>query len=802
MNTVKQIANYANAGYPALYIQTHEDQRIEGDVISAASAVKGEPFSIYSWTCTSGLIHHRSGKDSEVIGGTEDIFSALDKYYAADFKADRSFIILHGLHLFIADPNPVLFQKLKDCCLVAKATNRMMIIIAPVVKIPVELEKLVTVIEYKLPNREELFELAKSVCAAVDHKINKANVDAIMDAASGLTTHEAENAFALSLIESQDLTPSIIAREKASTIKKNGLLEIVDCDIGLEEVGGSDEAKSWLTKRRNAFSKEARKYGLPMPKGFLQVGIPGCLHGDTAIYDPVDKTSLTVKQRYENGVQFSVISKTDKGELVVGKAFPPRKYNPEAMLKFTFENGQSITVTGGHLFWCSDKWITASELRDRFLASSAVHLPTISAFSLPESREDDDYSTRTIRGFLADYSKDFHLCDEQPREVEGICQSSPPSQADGAQHSQPFHLQHTQQTGDLQLACKDNLSCVSHRPSKQDFDGHHDHTSRRFYEEKRTPSPEMSQASLKSPSEKVLDCTIPEPASAFQESSESICFSSTTRYQYFRVTSIENVGTHTYYDFHVKDVNNYWACGVFHHNCGKTLLAKATAKILGVPLLKLDGGKLFGSLIGQSESNIRSVCATAEAIAPCVLLIDEIEKGFSGSKSSGSTDGGTAARVLGSFLQWMNDKTAPVFVVATANDVSQLPPEFLRKGRFDEMFFVDLPDHDERKQIWQIQIRRNGRKAEGFDLEQLADATDRWTGAEIEALFKEALFAAFDEGKEPTTKLLLSLSEQVVPLSKMMSAQIDGMRDWAKGRTRSASTRKTADVQTVGRRLA
>jgi SpoVK/Ycf46/Vps4 family AAA+-type ATPase len=143
--------------------------------------------------------------------------------------------------------------------------------------------------------------------------------------------------------------------------------------------------------------------------------------------------------------------------------------------------------------------------------------------------------------------------------------------------------------------------------------------------------------------------------------------------------------------------------------------------------------------VGQSEGNLRSVIQTAEAIAPCVLWIDEIEKGFAGSKSSGVTDGGTSSRVFGSFVSWMQEKKAPVFVVATANDVSRLPPEFLRKGRFDEAFFVDLPNPDEREAIWGIQIARHGRKAASFDLKALAKGSDGMTGAEIEQAFIDAL---------------------------------------------------------------
>jgi SpoVK/Ycf46/Vps4 family AAA+-type ATPase len=228
---------------------------------------------------------------------------------------------------------------------------------------------------------------------------------------------------------------------------------------------------------------------------------------------------------------------------------------------------------------------------------------------------------------------------------------------------------------------------------------------------------------------------------------------------------------------------------------GKSLTAKATAKVFGVPLLKLDAGRIFAGLVGQSESNLRAVIQTAEAIAPCCLWIDELEKGFAGSKSSGATDGGTSARVFGSFISWMQEKSSPVFVVATANDVSQLPPEMLRKGRFDELFFVDLPNQAEREAIWEIQIGKHGRDPKDFDVVQLSRATEGLTGSEIENVFIEALYAAFDEANEPTDLTIARVLTEFVPLSKLMAEQIAGLKNWAKGRARLATS------QSVERKL-
>jgi hypothetical protein len=222
--------------------------------------------------------------------------------------------------------------------------------------------------------------------------------------------------------------------------------------------------------------------------------------------------------------------------------------------------------------------------------------------------------------------------------------------------------------------------------------------------------------------------------------------------------------------------------------CGKSLTGKATASVFNVPLLRLDAGRIFAGLVGQSESNLRTVIQTAEAIAPCVLWIDEMEKGFAGSRSSGSTDGGTSSRVFGSFISWMQEKKSPVFIVATANDVSQLPPEMLRKGRWDELFFVDLPTREEREAIWKIQIEKFGRDAQNFDVRQLAKVTESFTGSEIEQVFIEALYRAFEQEQEPTDLTIGEVLVDFVPLSKLMGESMTALRTWAKGRARPATT--------------
>lgn len=222
--------------------------------------------------------------------------------------------------------------------------------------------------------------------------------------------------------------------------------------------------------------------------------------------------------------------------------------------------------------------------------------------------------------------------------------------------------------------------------------------------------------------------------------------------------------------------------------CGKSLTAKAMSAIWGLPLLKLDMGKIFGGIVGSSEENMRKAIATAEAIAPSILWVDEIEKGFSGLKSGG--DSGTSARVFGTFLTWMQEKTAPVFVIATANDISSLPPELLRKGRFDEIFFVDLPTAKEREKIFSVHLKKRMKNSNiNHELEiseticnELANASVGYVGAEIEQIVIAAMYEAFYADRGLRKEDVLKAIKETVPLSSTQREQILSLREWAKER--------------------
>lgn len=249
-----------------------------------------------------------------------------------------------------------------------------------------------------------------------------------------------------------------------------------------------------------------------------------------------------------------------------------------------------------------------------------------------------------------------------------------------------------------------------------------------------------------------------------------------------------------------------WPKGVFLAGVpgsGKSQTAKAAATAFGIPLLRLDLGSAQSKWVGESQQNIRGALQIANTVAPCVLWIDEVEKALAGA-TQGAADGGVSADALGTLLTWMQERPGGVFVMATANDITRLPPEFMRKGRWDELFFVDVPSLSERRAIAAVLLKKYNCLTDAVDLTGIAAATEGFTGAEIEALIPEAMYAAFADGKRPlATQDLVAAAKRTVPLSQTMKEKIDALREWAKTRARAASLPEatTASAAARGRKL-
>src|SRR5256714_1164499 len=507
----KDLEHLMRARYPLIYILSSEEKRVEESikrVLHSRERDKGVKAKVYTWSVTEGV---RLGTEAQ--GDSKDPLKAL-RFVLEAKKDERAVFILRDLHAFTK--NPELVRLLRDVGRNLKETLKTVFLISPVLIIPPECDKEIAVVEYPLPELAEIGLILDRVMSMVPNKTAPSGQERehIVEAALGLTADEAENVFAKSLVQTGTFDIDVILSEKERIVRKSGVLEFFRTQEKMDNIGGLDLLKSWLRKRQTAFSEEARKFGLPRPKGILMIGIPGG---------------------------------------------------------------------------------------------------------------------------------------------------------------------------------------------------------------------------------------------------------------------------------------------------GKSLTAKAVGAAWRLPLLRLDVGKIFAGIVGSSEENMRRAIQMAEAVAPSILWVDELEKGFSGTGSSNNSDAGTAARVFGSFITWLQEKTSPVFVIATANNVDELPPEMMRKGRFDEIFFVDLPTLPERKEIVAIHIKRRGRDPEQFNLDLISEKSEGMTGAEIEQAIVSAFFDEYDRNGKTgvlTTEGVLHSIQETVPLSRTMKEKIAALRTWCKTRARPASSSWQGDGGTeAGRKV-
>lgn len=494
-----RLANYFRAAFPCIAIQTTEEARAQKDVIAAARSRK---LKIVTWSAVQGmheLILETDGEDKpsvKEIEGTQDPIDAFAQ------RREKTVYIFRDPHTFPWASHPVLPRAFRELLQWAPTAGSSIVVIAPEFQPHPTVEKMVTVIDYTLPCSNDLRKICEGMAKSA--KKDLPITEELLSALGGLSTAEAENALALSLIETKGFDAKIVHREKIQAVRRTGLLEIIDADpAGLDAVGGLENLKAWINRRRRAYSKEARDFGLPLPKGVLFVGVPGT---------------------------------------------------------------------------------------------------------------------------------------------------------------------------------------------------------------------------------------------------------------------------------------------------GKSLSAKAIGTALGVPTLKWDIGSAFNSLVGASESRTRDTLALAAAIAPCVLWIDEIDKGLAGAMGSGSGDSGVTRRVLGTVLSFMQERKRPVFVVATANQVENLPPELLRKGRFDEIFAVNLPREDEREQIIRIHLARRKRVLDHANIRLVAAATEGFTGSELENVIEEAMFSAFDEKRDIMAADLIRAAKATTPLSVTAKEQVQGIVKWAETRARFASAPSRPEI--------
>jgi ATP-dependent 26S proteasome regulatory subunit len=521
MDIISKIQNYHNACYSALFVLTHEENRFVRDLLSIRE--KSPDISIHEWDLQNGLVVKGAPAGLPQQHPDETATTAYLLEYIQNYKYSDSIFVLKDFHLHF--DKTINVRLLRNAWNNLKRRRNIIIFVGHKFAVPAELHKEIQLLDYDLPGANAIQERLLFIKDSINKELEAAEKPPIeleqtimenaVDAAKGMTHLEVENAFAMAYITAKRFDSKFVEavfQEKISQLKKNGLLTYLEPNISFDNVGGLQGLKTWLISRKKAYSKEAREYGLPLPKGMLLASVPGT---------------------------------------------------------------------------------------------------------------------------------------------------------------------------------------------------------------------------------------------------------------------------------------------------GKSLVCKAIAKEFDCPLFVLDIGSVFDSLVGNSEKNMREVIKTIESIGKCVILIDEIEKALSNSAVSGSGDSGVSSRIFGTFLTWLNDRNNPAFIVATTNNHTLLPAALIRKGRFDQLFWLDLPTPEERKEIFTVVIKKYNRDPKDFNLKALVNGSEGFTGAEIEEVFKDALYKSFDAGRDVSDGCLTEVLAEFIPFSISHEEDLKLMRKQAQGKLVMINNQgdPIADVQKNMRKL-
>ena len=842
-----ELETLMRARYPIIYVVSWEEKRVE-EALRAIAKARGK--KMYQWTVTQGMVLNPLNRDE----ATRDPLAALD--FVMESR-DQAVFLLKDFHPFLNDT--ALVRRLRDLTVALKTSYKTIVLLSPLLKLPPELEKEITVVDYALPSEEDLGLLLDSIIQSVkanpqvQTELTTAEREQLLKAALGLTATEAENVFAKSLVERRRFDVDVILSEKEQIIRKSAILEYYRTSEAFGDVGGLDLLKDWMDKRTVAFTEKAREYGLPSPKGILILGVQGCgkCH---AIDTPILMHDGSVKR----------VQNIKAGDLLMGPDSRPRTVQSimegrGEMYRVSPMKGEAYTVNADHILSLRVSGYTPKH--KKFKDADANGLINLSVTDyLKRSpcfhqaamgwRIGVDFPAQSVPldpYFLGLWLGDGDSClpnittmdPEIAAYLEIIAAQYGVRVRSGVTKGRATHycLSAGQLGGvpnpltcllrQLDVAGNKHIPHSYKANSREirlqvlagiiDTDGHQHGNTYDLIQKNETLAWDivflarsLGLAAYLTSCEK--SCTylgLKRSGHYFRVSisgdTDQIpvrivhkkCAVRRQRKNVLNVgITVSPVGVGEYYGFEL-DGDGLFLLGDFTvtHN---SLSAKAIASLWKLPLLRMDVGKIFGGIVGQSEENIRKAIRVAESTAPNIVWIDELEKGFSGTQSSGISDGGTTARVFGTFLAWLQDKTAPCFVVATANDVSALPPELLRKGRFDEIFFVDLPDEPEREEIFTIHLKKRKRDPAKFDLIALAKATPGYSGAEIEQAVISAMYDAFNLDRDIETEDILTVARQSVPLSLTMKEKIDVLRFWAETRARPASSAPPVETQEAG----
>jgi AAA+ superfamily predicted ATPase len=771
-------------------------------------------------------------------GKTVSTFDFLDTIYNRVFKEATNIFdtyIFLDCDSYINDRQVI--RKIKDIVTRYQSDTEYtvnMIFLSQTVCVPSLLERLSEVIYFDLPNEEQLRKLSDHMAEEDQLNIPKPP-DEVVHNLKGLTLFEVEQAYVQSWQMYQDVNLDFIRNFKKSAIAKTDLLSLLESNITFDDIGGMETLKKWITKSYGGWTVEGRKFGLPMLKGLLMVGLPGCGKAQ-----PLDSTVFTTTGPIKMGnikIGSKILTPGGSSARVI-EIFPQGIID---IYKITFEDGTSVECSADHLWkvhirdlrHVADTWVVPTsflinKIHGHYNKDNNIYVDVPVMARLKQNRLSiDPYVLGALLGdgcFVAGTVSFTSMDPQIVRKFKSVVMKKNcslnkiigrhgratqysiartwknktnrftqelkklglmgkgshekfiPEKYLYASHTQRIKLLHGLMDTDGSVC---NSGTIEYSTSSQqlsrDFKSLVESLGGLcFIKERETY---YKKNGIKIPCKKSYRCFIRININPFFLDRKKKNVKKRTKYAKIRriISSIEPVGKKPCQCIAIDDLQNLYMTDnyVITHN---SLTAKALGNIWKLPVISFDPGKVFSSRVGESEHNIRRVLKIVENIAPCVLMIDEIEKAFAGSHSSTFSDSGVTARVIGSFLNWMQDSTAPVFTIATSNNIQYLPPEMIQ--RFDEKFFVNLPQHEERIEIFRIHLKKVGRDPEKFDLEALARESKDLSGREIEQTIREAMYDAFHTKGELETRIILNVLSKKTNLLTTMSEQLQYLLDW------------------------
>lgn len=788
-----------DAGAGVIQVRTHEVLRAALEIRKLCIA---DGFEIREWDIVNGFRTFDEHSCGSLVGVGDGnnippaAFSApLEQLRDKSQQSIRRCYVYVNFHPFIESPDIQHLITLYSYTL--PASNTPVIIVTPDIPLTVENENILS-LHFDPPGFKELRSSLETVIDQVRGdfddgiSLTDSDISRICFVGAGMTKNAFDMYTSLAVVEAGREGRTSITADEIATGVAIGKTEVVNQSEVLElypptdinNVGGLDNLKEWISKRKGCYSDEAREFGIEPPKGIVLVGVPGCLAGDTEVtYLRGARKGgrvITLEDLYRkfNGLPTSSRGWADLSIPTYTHSLDPEGvvfYNRivsviEAGMKeciaISFSDGSRLVLTGNHpVATPGGRYVPADSLvvGDSVLARGSMKPVSGGGRNLDARPPRNIVNTKYHPHGAVKYVQDGEVFYEYKRVAKARLVIE--AHMNRMDYSEFVH------------ALKYNRSLAS---------------SFTFLD----PIYEVHHVDEDTLNDDLSNLMVLHKVEHARQHSKTENFN----VEYVRevtVVSIESAGAHMTYDVQMDmPANNFVANGILVHNTGKSLVAKAVASEFGIPLVRLDFGRVFNSLVGASENRMRQALRQVENMAPVVLFADEIDKGLGGIGSGG--DSGVSSRVLGSFLTWLQDCKKPVFVMVTANNVTGLPPEMLRRGRFDAIFSTTMPNPHERREVLRIHLKLRGRNIKDFDSEEvdaLVRQLDGYVPAEIESAVKDALVDAFSSGEDLTLQHIAEAARAMVPLSKAFKEQIDRMSAWAENNATPASKPSGEDLQ-------